>query len=974
MTRLRLIILVVLIVVLGGGAAAYVAKKARDRARLTPIYQQQLTHADPQIRRDAAAGLLGFDRNQPDVMLILAESLVELGEYADARLLLDELRLYEAVDMKRAMVLWADSCVREASDIIARADPDDAELISRRVKELVAEAESQRQVLNSIEGAQTEALVVGVRTADVRSALSRLWVRQWERAIIGQTLAQQHEDVKITSVSLAEAEAETAGHDAVLNQTAAQVLERDPNNQVVRYALIQSHLRSRRFDAARRVARELIDLPKLDARLMGRITNQLLDLEMRFGEAVTLEDRRIARALLSHDGLDEPDDPGIKLAKLFIWHYEGDPAETARRARELRAEPAYARHMGVLRVLIFALIRQDKADEAIGIIRPYAEQAMPETLSAAKYLLGAAYRANHNAALGDEVLRQSVEADPESLPPRLMLAESLIERGNAAIAGPDIEAAARINPKHPKVVALRARLLVDDNDHVELMALFNDRLANVERPIHRLEPTIIAAMIMDDVAAVRRLSRSMLDARSDAVTALLANAWAQASPHRRPTVAVLMARSMREALGRDPMSTSRPPGYEPVAVGDLSPPLAGSTAPDARDKSIGLLTNNWFEPWLEEVGLAVVESALERWPNDATLLAQSGVLNLWLGNRDAAQAALSRLTPQQHAVQGVAGAVAFLADDLPTVRSLTADGAVTPVKQWLRLAIAVAADDEVATHQALLDYQADHPWAQLPLILVLRDALERDRGEQALNWISLVHGVNDRLSTLVRARFFLAVGRIDDAFREVEAVTRDLDPESELRRMAAEIRARVYLAKDRSDLAVASFDHVALAGRHHPMSLKVAAISLAITSDRMLEASEAAAVLLADDRTSDYWRDRLLLRSTAAMTPERFGNLVERLLVFKSSDVLLRLYRARAHASQNDQEQALASFLALRADQPQSPRVLVELARWGAAYGRLAPALDALTELKALGGAHAATADRMIESLSSQPKDEGTGQ
>ncbi len=986
MTRTRLVVILVLLSVSAAAVSGYIYVRQQRRKEMIPKFEQQLTHTDPSVRLAGASGLLEFEPARPDALLVFAEASLELAEYDEAREKLISLRdlaeAGESIDLAKVTRLHADTCLLQAGTIVAQSDPTDADSIEDRVERLVGEAEEQRARLATLPDQTTSSLLIDVGVADVRSALLRLEARELEGNIINKRLAEQEDEAKLISITLADVRGKIAEQDGLLVEAADQVLSADPSNQVARRRLVDMHLRSGRLDEARKQAEAMASQEKLDPVTAGRIANLLLDLDFSFGEAVTVEDLRIARKLIEHPTVRDAKHPSLELARLFLLHHEAEPSEVIDVAYKLFSRPAFARHPRVVQIYTMALIAAGDARAAIDTIRPYNEQAMPSYEALSQYVLGAAYIAADNRALGDQALRESVRLKPDSLPPRVMLAESLVDQGRLGAAEPDIRAAAQINPDHPKVIALYARLAVESDDRRPLYERVESALNDPSFELTPHHAVLAVSMAMDEVERGKRsVSLLLKDSPNDAL-GLIGRAWGQATPQQRAAVARIVTRSVWLALQRDPMSEPRWPTYTRLSAQAMQPPQPSDSGPTPEDAiaTIEQLRRNYFVPRIEQVALDLATLALERWPAQAALVADAAVLQLWLGDDDAARRNLKTLTAEQREAEGVAPVHAWLAGEDVDVTGEGAEGkpvGLPPRLQWLALATALRGDSYLATHGAVHAILTDHPWADLAVIEAMRKAIERGDHDRALAWTTVAHGVNPRLGALLRVRYLLSVGRLEDAADEGEQLITDLDPNAVVRWQAAEVRARTHLAMGRPGAAIADFTNAALVAPYHNMGLMRAAVDVAVAGDRLQSARDTLARLLGDERTPPYWRDLLLARYAEIRPNDEFGNQVERLLVFRSGDPLLRWYRARAHEAVGGDEaldRAEQTYQGLLDDAPKSPRVLLAAADLAIRRQKLDVARGLLNRLAALGGLSEQAAAERLKRIAPETKGVGVGQ
>lgn len=151
--------------------------RRHESADLLSHYLQQLNvETSPQARLNAINQILRLDPQRDDLLIKQAETLIAMGRYEKAREALSGLNpsgLDQSLQ-SQALILRADSCLREAADWIAGSTVDGLATTNERCKQLLAQAQEAFDQLNDDPDTAYVVNMLKARRVSARAALLRL--------------------------------------------------------------------------------------------------------------------------------------------------------------------------------------------------------------------------------------------------------------------------------------------------------------------------------------------------------------------------------------------------------------------------------------------------------------------------------------------------------------------------------------------------------------------------------------------------------------------------------------------------------------------------------------------------------------------------------------------------------------------------------------------------------------------------------
>jgi tetratricopeptide (TPR) repeat protein len=960
--------LVVAILATAGGAYWWLGRGGNSAADLAE-FRAQLHAEDPRTRLVAAERILQYEPMDGESRLVKGQALMDSERFSDARELLKPLTGETSPHRARALALYADTFIAEARGLVAVMSPTTAETNGPRVKALVAEADDFRRILAASGGAAAAraAVLVEARQVDVLAQCTKLTIKGLETEAATARAVNDLERAQLIRARTNELLREAQNLDDQLEQLCARALEADGNGVEPHVLLFHAWLRDGKYDRARQAGERIAGYDRLDRAVAGAIADALLSIEDRYGQPLTPGDLGLARRLIHHPGLVGPASTAFTLASATLALRDGagvGAVAAEKLSRQVLAD--YDGHPRALCLLAAALVQQGRAEDAIRLLEPVNERLHQASLRCALGLahlsLGDEKRPGHKRQ-GLELLRQASDIDVGYLPARLALAESLVLDGATLEAEPDIQAAANINPDHPRVRALRARLLVEKpDDGVLADMLTRGAPAAPPQPWEARDAILAAAMALDDTAGVRRLAVETDREQPESGLWLIAYGWLQTTPERRAAVADLVARVALDQLDQDPLRRALPPPAPSLSRSADAPRSGEEPAP-----SLEPLLATRFSPWPEELALQLVELALDRWPSQPELIVQAAQANLLLGRLSEARQWV-RLLPADDALSA-RRALAIQAycegSDAPVIPPATMPGGGGRALLWeyLDLAQAVRRREPNRVNYLLDQYVRAHPWSEQGVLLVLRDAFARNDTAQADAAFERVHKINAALSLLARGRWDLARGKPMAALTDVALYQRVAPADRTRSTLVAEVTTRANLAQRRLDGAEAVFGDLIFHWALRRADPQIAWADVLLEADRPASAAKVLTQALADTPLTPRQLDEVLVRCTRLLSGRVLREALDRALTVHPNDLLLLLYQARAWENDGDAAAAEALVDRVLAVRPDAPRALMAKAHLAALLDRTPEAVGIYTALLTRGGRNAAAARAELDRL-----------
>ncbi|MEX0774947.1 MAG: tetratricopeptide repeat protein [Phycisphaeraceae bacterium] len=983
----------------GPSAGELVASRAR------------LTAEDPRVRYAAAGTLLAADVSDPEARLAYAGAMIDLGIFGRARETL--LPLAEQIDSPHrvpALKLKATSFLAEASGILAESSPANFSLVSDKVEPLLSEAGGIVQALADAPAAGADLTVTRARLLDARADLMELQLKAFSGELNKARAIESDEQIHVAGVQVSDLRDKLKMTHEDLRQVCDKALIESPTDSRPRGLLFRLWLREGQVDKARQVAHLMIDQPAMDRRVAGRAADDLLNLDARYGRESTPADVKLADALLHHSHLINAPDILYRLALVELALRQGDAGKAQTLAQAVLDD--YPGHIRTICLVSRARIAQGQSRDAIQQMATLNDRT---TSGDVRYTLGMAYLRVGQGGPGREILRQALDIQPDLLPARLLLAESLVDDGFIVEAEPDILTALAMAPAHPGVMSLYARLLIAKSDANGLRALVergrkaaqgSASTADLRAPEGRDFPDqsraalargltprgsdpgpaidevyLASAFLMDDVAAVQRLEKALRRDDAASIPGVIAAGWLAADARQRAMIATVLCLDAIERLDADPLA--RAVGL-PIRVLD-GPPIIGTQAGSsprpgvapggadgswARMRDPSALRRTCFVPWPQELGLEMLELAQERWPGDIQFIRDAVTCCLMLDRRTQAMVWLQRW-PQDQLAPLRASVASFLEGGAVT-RSLDDSSADEGhvLRDWMAMAWIIEQNQGRPTDPARAAMQAfleEHPWNEQAILLPLRAAAQRDDTTAAQTWLLAGRQVNQQLSELAEARFDLALGRASDALHTAERMIGSEPGGSDLRVQAGEVRARIHLLQGNIEIAAGVFENLALSTTYRRDGLQLAIADVYLAAQRTPSVAASITTFLADPHSLPSRQDSLLARAAQVLPPQRIANLADSLLRYHPGEPILLVYKAQALIDQGDLQGAGAIMPRLVTYRPDAPRVMLLQARLAQAQGQVDQAMRTYQRLLELGGRSAAAAGADLQRQVGRP-------
>jgi len=944
-------------------------RSAQQRQQIA-TFEMQLSDASPALRVAAAEGMLRHDPANANFRMVRTRALIELGRHTEAREQLQVLIDQKSPDQFKFINLQTASFFSEAQWLLNTIDRDRTEPTVERVLALMTGVEKQAPLLaGNLEPFDRMMLDARRYQATIQARQFALQSRLRHLSKARATGVQQ--TVESLRLEVGELQQQVEADDQKLAEVCAKLTQLQPGNAEPVEMMFQHHLRRREFDQARGLARSLLAWLTVPAETVGRIADALFALETQFAVPVTAADIELAGRLLTHPKQSGKPSLQYELTKATYALHAGDPKEAHEIATRIRATDGL--NVRALCIQTRAFVDAGDPERGVQLLQRFNEFMRYPMV---RYTLGLAHLATNEPRqinLGQEALRQCLEIEPGHLPARLRLVESLATSGFILEAANDIAIAEQINPLHPRVLALKVHLAVESEDLGSLASLIEQQLGSSALVLEHDDVAMVVAMVLDDTQRVRDFAAGLGRTSPNDVFVLIANRWLAKEALQRARLAPVVVRSLHSFLDRDPLQSPNRPRLP--QTGALATSKSAGAAPPPIDR-LEPLTNVHFLPRPLDVALESVEIALDQWPATPTLLSMAAEINIWLGRPAAARQWLKRMPPDVRAAaaDSVDALMALYLDarfdDLrESLRSIAAKPAAVPapMHRWFDLDLALRGQDAKQVADALTRLLTAHPWAELPLLVTVADALRRDQPDRAYAVLGLAEGINPQLAHLARARLNLGLGRAADALHDVEKAVAAENAGTEPRRWAAEVRVRAFLLLDQSPMAITTLDQLAHTLTEHHKDASLATADVLVAFGKPAAAAEVLAGLLTDTTNAPRLLDRMLARAETVMKPTRLRSLIEALLGQRANDPVLLLYQARVVAADDDvvAERLVRRVLTLK---PKAPRAMMELAEL---LRLLQPdeARRIYKELSLRGGRSAEAAQQVLDSMNGrEPK------
>ena len=921
----RWLLVAVLVAVAAAGGWKYYTWRNANEQQLQEAFRQNQDNPDPRIRILAVEGMLRKTPTDERLRLSRAQTLIELGRHHEAREELQGLIRDRTPMLQRVVTLEIESYFVEANNEIHRAALRDSDRLIQRVETLMTGVETESKLL-ALPGNSQALRVLDARRLDVTVRAWQLGLASKRVDLTRARLGQVNQTIDQVTIQVEDHEKRMNELGKSLTDLCDKILAEDPSNAVAMELQFASDIRQGRFDNARQTAARIAALSKLPVSVIGRVADTLLNIEEYFAAPVSEQDVELAGRLLTHPQQDGTPDDLYDIARAQFELRRGNGADAEKLASKMLGEhPLHAR---LQCILALARHQQGKTDVARKNLERFNEHERDARI---RYTLGDIYLSMNDprhVSTGHEMLRQSLELEPNNLTARLRLVESLVRNNYVAEAATDIRIAEEINPKHPRVMALKARLAVERTDLGSLADLIDQQAAVLTATLKWQHLAVVGAMVLDDVPRVRSLTAELSKLTTHDSVVMIAQAWSSSTAMKRGLVAPAVARALLAVADGDPLLRGTDPAT-PLLGSHLKRAQAGTGDLEAR---LEPLLTNYFVRRPLDLGLELMSCGLDRWTDNSVLTVLAAEMNLWLARPDAARELLKRIPPDERFFRSdlvpilnalLAGQDAQ-ASGLLTALSLEAKEVPATVR-WAALWMALNKGEQRGVSDSLKALLDEHPWAETALLVTVIDAVRKNQADLAYVRIGLAEQANPRLAHLARGRYNMSLGRTAEALHDAEMLVREEDAHTEVRRWAAEVRAGVHLLLDQQPLAVSVFDQLALTGGEGTMDSRIAVIDVLMASGKGHAAAELLSGLLATPETPARVMDQLLARAQLVMKPGRLRALVDSLLTFRAKEPVLLLYQARLAAEEDFVvgERMLRSLIKQR---PDAPRPLMELA------------------------------------------------
>ena len=920
-----------------------------ESADLLSHYLQQLDEeTDPQARLNAIDQILRLDPQRNDLVLKQAEMLAAMGRYEKARKAVSHL-LGDGQDQSyrtQALILFADSCLREAANWIAGSTIDGLATTTKQCTRLLAQAQEAFGKLGNDSDTVYIVNMLKARRVSVQAALLRLEL-EVQQAEFAKARAADFDDLAANlGVEVAQIKREIRSLGNELVDLCDWAIKNDPTDPLPRELLFQMWADTGRFDDARRVAGELAGLPNLNDATAGRIANVLLNVETLYAGETTRENVAIAVRLLEHPGLSGGKDIEFRVAQVTLAMHRRDYGLAEQLAREVLRK--YRGHPKAMCLLALAMVNQGRGDEAVDLLMSFNERV---TSPYVRYALGMAMLSINRPKHGREMLRQTLDLQPMNLLARVALAQSLVDEGYVIEAEPDILRAVSLASDHWHVLQLQVRLLVRQLDRKNLLEMLADQFADEANPLRWQHAAIVTAMAIDDTAQVKGFTDQRLEEYPADVIAMIGVSWLHAAPNRRVDISAFAVRALLDILNDDPLAR-------------LGPPVPGvfvehSKIEMPRGVDIDPIINARFVPWPKQQAMDLVDVALVHWPGEPLLLDLGAQLSLWAGKSHLAVGYLGRLERSGAAPSAGASAVsAFvrrepldLSSILGRQPSRRKHSSVSPTIRLVMLADALRRGEVASAENTLTELLVQVPWPEQALLMAVMDAFQQGDRKKVSAWLDVAKQVNTSVALLTKARVDLALEQPNDALHAVRSLLNSEQvAASELSRIASEVLARTYIKLKQTNLAIGVFEDLALSARDQKLEMRIAVIDTLLDTQQHEAAIAALMSFMSRDDVPPRLMDRLLIRAKTVMPAKDLIEWIDEKQSIHREDPLRSLYKAMCLSELGDDDEARKVVQSVLKGYPQATRAQIAMARLAVSTGRLDEARQLYERLVEKGG------------------------
>lgn len=597
------VVAIVATIVMGAGARlgwrrAQAKKLAQLEARIATV--------DPFSQVRSAQQILDIDAYHMPARLALADALITLGRGGAAHQTLEPvLQSREGPHYVKALHLSIDACLREAHELLRTAAPRALDLTVKRVEHLTDSAATAILALDDLP--QGAGAAAGYRAAvtDLRAALIFRRLHQLDNEYAKIKAAQGDSLNTATGRAIQALKNELRESHHELRELCQRALQIDPDSTWPSVCLFRAALREGKQPAAMQAAAQLIGQPSLSRWLAGDICDTMLSIESTDAGSLTAQDLKIIAAIMNHENLLGCESLRFNLAQVALALYQGQFEQAKDMAKAMRGR--YPDHPRGTALLAMARVRLGQIDHAMKLLTPLNDRVR---FADGRYVEAVAHLAAGKPQRAHELLRQCLEMNGRHLPAMIVLAESLADTGHIDGAARDISTAFELNPRHPRVLALYARLIIMQSDRVDLVNRLRSFLA--VKPPTWSDAAIAADMVRDDAPAVAELATHRIQTNDGDFLALICLSWTKADPSARAEIAMLVAATLLDVVDDDPLRWPDPP--MPMLL--LRRERSATVAPSRQ------LIESHFIATPYELALELVDVATQRWP-DQTSLRQS---------------------------------------------------------------------------------------------------------------------------------------------------------------------------------------------------------------------------------------------------------------------------------------------------------------------------------------------------------------
>lgn len=896
--------------------------------------EQRLTHAEAEVRHEAAAAIMRINPEHPNARLVNARALVELGRRTDARNILTSLTANAATPgYVEAVVLLTRSYLDEASEQLMTADVD---LAFERASPMIDQALSSHELAGELAAGNADLLNLEARALDLRATFMQRRLRARVLDLAKARAVNFEQQVESLGLVVDQVRASVATQDSKLQVVCKRARAASPGDSRPYQYEFRMYIRAERYPDARGTASKLLALPSIDRAVAGEIAHTLLDAEQLYARPVTAEDASLARDLLASKSLTAEPSLWYDLSEARLALWDRRYADVERLAKAIINNPETKGHPRATVMLGVALIEQNRASEAVTVMTRSTDLALS---SEGLMVKGLAILATGDPHRARETLRQSIDLDPQNMSARLAMIQALFDRNAILETEQDLSIAQKINPAHPRVRAYTVRLMIEKLDRRGLVAMISP--ATSTKVITARDTELAARMAIDDRNTVQALAEARAKIDPEDTLAMLAQAWLKSGGRRRWEVAGLLNDQIAQALASDPLRL----GEAPLCPTPLDPSLLVTIDPNALTEPTPIPSEadaRYFVASLPQRAFQVAKLTALRYPEAAVSLKPVMIeLALWSGRNDVSLQLLASL-PEPPA-QGTLLAAIREHIEGQTLTSL-AQLPDSPSRRLMQLTALMRENPhDPAVLRNFSELLINHAWAEHALLMLVRAALERNDVTDAKLAIEAAEKLNPEMARLAKGRLSLALRRPREALEAAGIVGRDEATDSEIRVQAAEIAARGNLLIGQTDVATAAFDTLAYSMTDRKLPMRLLAIDVLIRAGKSQHAATMISSLSADVQGSPAMLDALLVRAAAVMPPQRLDALLNTIMLYVPEEPMLWLHQAHVLLAMGKTDLAGQVTDRLMRIAPGAPRVRALVAELDRIKGKAATDKPAAT-------------------------------